>query len=528
MRIKKVAIIGAGPSGLVSLNEFLHTSNDGTSKITSYNSSTNSERPSTPAFEDIVVFERGEDIGGTWKYSSVADPQFPRNTRDYSKPDAIRARIEPPSEELLNNSSNEDPYIRSFVDDAVKNDELWDKSGIYDHLFTNVPEDLMKFSSAQDITIDETGPGVNPYYPFITHQQVLEHLRKFSDVNDLRPYIRFNSSVERLYKRGEEWVVVIMQVDRKTGTEKWYSETFDAVMLANGRFNVPYIPKIPNLEIFRGKSNVENAILHTKSFRNAEMFKDKKVLLVGSSISAVDILQYLIPQCREVWMSTNTKSVKAPIIDDGKPLTTQWIHDIVNDTNAGYSKCSRIKRILKDGVGVQFEDDTVINDFDSIIFATGYHLSYPFLEENYKGEYIQPLPGKQANESCAMVQFDKVYMYTFSVADPTLAFSGIAHNPLLLRTSELNAAAAAGVWSGYKKLPLIEERRKWCAEKREHLESGSQVIPDDQLADFFDELHPFLPKGRVNIAPSIDLKYIEESRVVLKKLFYEISSCTDA
>lgn len=55
MNVDKIAIIGSGPSGLVALNEFLHTAKDGSSLINSFRTSEN-KIPVDPAFREIVVF----------------------------------------------------------------------------------------------------------------------------------------------------------------------------------------------------------------------------------------------------------------------------------------------------------------------------------------------------------------------------------------------------------------------------------------------------------------------------------------
>ena len=55
--IQSIAIIGAGPGGLASLYEFLHTNKDGSSTIGSANSI-------DPKFTKIVAFEQKDKVGG--------------------------------------------------------------------------------------------------------------------------------------------------------------------------------------------------------------------------------------------------------------------------------------------------------------------------------------------------------------------------------------------------------------------------------------------------------------------------------
>lgn len=55
-KVDSIAIIGAGPSGLAALYEFLHTSKQGVSSF-------GSKEPEEKAFEEIVVFEQKSNPG---------------------------------------------------------------------------------------------------------------------------------------------------------------------------------------------------------------------------------------------------------------------------------------------------------------------------------------------------------------------------------------------------------------------------------------------------------------------------------
>lgn len=516
--VKKIAIIGGGASGLVSLNEFLHTDKSEISTINSLKSDAN-DLPEDPAFEEVVVFEQANDIGGTWNYSATTDPPLPP-VKDYSNPKNIRPCIESPSKNQLLNHSFRNPLVVPIKSEVIKNDLLWNKSGVYDDLFTNVSQKLMSFTSGFDIET-EVPPNENPYYPFIKHQDVLTYLQNFAKLNGLKKYIRFNTSIEKVYKDGNSWVVTAVEIDRINGVEKWYSETFDAVVLATGRFNIPFVPYIEGMDVFNIKH--PNIISHTKAFRNTDDYEDKKILLVGSNISAVDLLQYMIPKCKEVWLSSNSKHV---VINPSniKVPQGQWIYDILNDKNAKFHRCARIKRFLEDGI--EFEDGRIGKGFEKVLFATGYHLHYPFLEipENKNKDYIRILSGKKGETNYAYTKADNVYLYTFTVDEPTLAYVGIAHNPLLFFTSEANAMAIAGVWSNAKKLPSLEKQREWCQRKNEQQTTGLQMLDETGFKSYARELYEYAPIGRLDPSKIPNDREVDESRLVLKKLFYQISN----
>lgn len=511
LSVKKIAIIGGGPSGLVALNEFLHTSSDGSSTITSFKSVEN-VLPKSPAFDEIVVFEQNSDIGGVWSHNNETDDKLPES-KDFLSPRNIRPALSCPTEEELINHSKENPLIKQS--EPVNKDKLWSRSAVYDHLFTNVPNRLMRFSSGFDIEVEGTDEKSNIFYPFVPHVKVLEYLKKYAEINDLKKCIRFNTVVEKVYKKDEKWVVTVVEVDFLTGTQKWYSELFDAVVCSVGRFNVPFIPNIENLDEF--KAAHPGIISHTKSYRNSEEFKNKKVLLVGGSISAIDLLQYFLGSSKEVWLSTNSSNVASPEGDD-------WISQILNDKSLSINKCPRIKKF--EGDNVIFEDGSIGEGFDKILFATGYHLTYPFLDipENKGKGYISISSGRDDQPNYAKTKVDNVYYYTFTVGEPTLAHIGILQNPLFFLVSEVNSAAMAGVWSNSKKLPSIEEQKKWCEDRIKGKKSGFQFFDENSIIPYIKSIYQFTPRNRLDILSILKKDEVLASRKVLKTLFYKYAT----
>ena len=69
-----------------------------------------------------------------------------------------------------------------------------------------------------------------------------------------------------------------------------------------------------------------------------------------------------------------------------------------------------IKRFsLEDNGTVEFDDGLKVSNVDKVIFATGYRLSYPFL---------QPNPVTKSN------RLSGFYQHVFHIGDPTLAVVG--------------------------------------------------------------------------------------------------------
>lgn len=66
-------------------------------------------------------------------------------------------------------------------------------------------------------------------------------------------------------------------------TNEKITKIYDAVMVCNGHYNEPVIPKIPGQEKFEGQ------IEHSHSFRSPECYKDLRVLVVGAGPSGLDL-----------------------------------------------------------------------------------------------------------------------------------------------------------------------------------------------------------------------------------------------
>lgn len=496
--IKNIAIIGGGPCGLVALNEFLHTANDGSSTIK--NPGSNHPLPTNPAFPKVTVFERNPDIGGVWYYSNSPDIEFPQGVDQYSEPQNITGRNHIP--DFKGNYT--EPYVKSASLPS------WKSSALYDCLFTNVPIHCMTFSSGSDVGYKNVGPEKNQYYPFVNHHQVEDYLQAYASANHLRKFIHFNTTVEKVSKEADKWIVTVSQ--RIGDKIEWHTETFDAVLVINGKSNVPYIPEIKGLAEYARKGT----IMHSKSFRDFDSLKGKSVLLVGSSISSVDLLQYLIPLCSDVGISINS--------DDPNALSKgiyKWIDDILQDKKLPVNRYAKISEFKGDDV--IFTDNTK-GHFDKIIFATGYHLYCPFLDfpEN---KWLSGLYFKDASIKGPIHQVPNTYLWTFKLEDPTLAFLGVPPTGYFFTEAEANAAGVAGIWSGAHSLPKREEQQDWISHQKTR--KSSRIIDEIDGEPFIRYMNVIKPKNRYDVLEFVSMKRLKESKKVLKRLFYQFANGLD-
>ena len=175
------------------------------------------------------------------------------------------------------------------------------------------------------------------------------------------------------------------------------AQTFDHVIVATGHFSTPRVPTFSGIDRFPGR------VLHSHDFRDANEFKDKRMLLIGASYSAEDIaLQCLKYGCSNVIITWRTK-----------PMAFKW--------PAKITERPLLTKI--DGKTVHFKDGSQA-EVDAIILCTGYLYSFPFLGDSLrlksanilfpKGLYNNIVWTNDGNNKLLyMAMVDQYYTYTY-------------------------------------------------------------------------------------------------------------------
>jgi 4-hydroxyacetophenone monooxygenase len=118
-----------------------------------------------------------------------------------------------------------------------------------------------------------------PHY-FSRQQTILEYLAKCADKYRVRERIRFGCEIESAaYDEGaRSWTLVA----RERGGARTQFRA-NAVICAVGQLNRPSVPKFPGLDTFQGQ------VLHTAAWPEGTDLRGKRVALVGSGASAVQV-----------------------------------------------------------------------------------------------------------------------------------------------------------------------------------------------------------------------------------------------
>jgi cation diffusion facilitator CzcD-associated flavoprotein CzcO len=345
-------------------------------------------------------------------------------------------------------------------------------SPIYEGLETNIPKHLMKFS-------DLSFPDSSQLFP--KHETVQKYLKDYA--KDVLHMIRFgvqvinvelrHNEVEESY--GTTWSVECL--DLRTGRKT--QETYDAVIVASGHYNVPYIPDIRGLQTW--DATFSESITHSKYYRNPEPFNGKKVVIVGNSASGLDISSQIVHTCKKpLLLSQRSESYLAASFSDHPDI--KHVPQITNFDPTNRS--------------IIFADGSEEQEVDRIIFCTGYLYSMPFLST------LNPNPISDGSK------VEHTYQHLFYAPNPTLAFLALPQKVIPFPVSEAQAAVIARVWSGRSSLPTYEDMVVWeksvIAERRSRRGFHSLKFPKD--AEYINMLYDWAVSANPRVALENDGK----------------------
>lgn len=310
---------------------------------------------------------------------------------------------------------------------------------------------------------------------FPTRQDVQEYLVKYA--RDVRHLIKFSTQVInvalRQDKQRDQWDVSTK--DLVTGKEA--QDTYDAVVVASGHYSTPYIPdSIKNITEFNAAH--PGLISHSKLYRNAEPYRDKKVVVVGTGASGLDIASQIQRVC------------KPPLIISAQTeAPTETLQHIGNVEQRG-----QIKRFLVEERGIEFEGDGHIEiDVDAVLFSTGYLFTFPFLT-------LDPPLVTDGRKVHGLAK------HVLHVRHPTLAFPGLPIKVIPFPLAESQASIFSRMWSGRLPLPSRETLQAWeRADADAATPDKYHVFPKGGDGRYINEVHEWVTRDTKKKAEDDDV-----------------------
>ncbi|MER6974439.1 NAD(P)-binding domain-containing protein [Nocardioides sp. NPDC000445] len=306
------------------------------------------------------------------------------------------------------------------------------------------------------------------------------YLADYADTFGVSERIRYGSTVTRVERqesgpRPGTWSVTC---------EDGATERYDAVVVANGHNWDPRRPEPGYPGTFSGVQ------MHAHDYRDAEVFRDRRVLVVGMGNSAMDIAVdasyvaaspvllsarrgvHIVPKylfgrpadatggalaglpwrVRQRLAEAMLRMAVGRPEDYGLPAPAGGLfqnHPTISDTilhrltHGEVVARPGIERL--DGGHVVFADGRT-DQVDTIVWATGYRVTIPFLSERWLGPSAEKM---------------QLHHRVFHLDDPSLAFVGLMQStgaalPVVEAQAKLVAAHIGGTYA----LPVDAERRR--------------------------------------------------------------------
>jgi dimethylaniline monooxygenase (N-oxide forming) len=357
------------------------------------------------------------------------------------------------------------------------------------------------------------------------NSQLVKYFDSYADKHGVKQYVKFLHEVVSVVQTDDyiltgRWNVTVKNLE----TDKVSTEEFDAVCVCTGHHVKPMTPT------FKGQDKFKGRILHTHSYKRPVGFDDKDIVVVGIGNSGGDASVELSAVARQVYLSTRRGSwILYRVGPFGTPFDMMYLRRIVFDifNIVPYSlSCATTERFLNSRFdhklyglepshhvwsqhpmvndalpnrilsgtvivkgdiqeftedGVIFEGESEVTKCAVVVMATGYEVSFPFLDKSILDTGGNEVP---------------LYKYMFQpklMHPETLAFIALTQ-PVgpLIPIAELQSRWFCQIMLGNCKLPCKDDMFFDIKKKRDEIEKryyhGAKHTMQVDWVPFMDEI----------------------------------------
>tara|TARA_R110002167_G_scaffold110347_3_gene280806 strand:- start:547 stop:1842 length:1296 start_codon:yes stop_codon:yes gene_type:complete len=276
---------------------------------------------------------------------------------------------------------------------------------------TSTMYDSAHLISSKKMTEFDDFPMPESVATYPRHDQLKKYFQEYANHFDLNSHYRFGCWVEKVECEGNNWRIVYRQNDQT------HELLASGLLLANGTLHHP------NEVTFKGQFSGQ--MMHSSEYRSADVFADKRVLIVGCGNSGCDIAVDAVHRAKSVDMVVRRGYYFLPKFIAGRPTDTlggkirlpnrlkQALDGLLVKLISGKPSCYG----LPDPDYRMYESHPVVNslflhhighgditvrpnietltpdgamfsngeqgEYDIILQATGYKLHYPFIEKQH-------------------------------------------------------------------------------------------------------------------------------------------------
>ncbi|KAJ6595155.1 hypothetical protein DFH09DRAFT_1136306 [Mycena vulgaris] len=354
---RRILIIGGGPCGLVSLRNLVERGQ----------------------FDEVVLAERRDDVGGVWYLEDLPKPGTPRNRPFWPSP-------------------------------------------AYPGLIGNVLSEYLTFSHHPFPAPEST------VHPYPSLADTYAYLRQFAEPFLASGHIRLSTEVVWVdeLSGGRGWSVTTR--DWRAGKDGEVKvEVWDAIVVATSWYSYPSWPDTPGL----AEARAAGLATHAQTWHGPVGYERKRVVVVGNANSSNDIAAQLKTVARTpVYRSIRRQALRrfaflpdARVVD--VPPITRYI---LNSTGK---------------LDLEFLNGSSLTDIDAVILGTGYSgASAPFVRVLQPTAVPSPNAQQGAqralepltSEHTSPPRVPSLYHHILYAPTPTLAFIGavMSYTPFTL------------------------------------------------------------------------------------------------